>query len=183
MTSSRRPSGRTTSTANPPPDLPTSAVTGTLRALSTIWVVIPTWTETWSELPVAAGSVGCTSTVTVGALLRVPPPFDEDGVVATVPTEVTIPAYISLDDPAAVRGFDAAPVQVDITTEGVENALSVPVTALVGKAGSGFAVEVVRADGRHELVAVKLGLFDSAGGRVQVEGDLHESDQVVVPTP
>ena len=61
---------------------------------------------------------------------------------------------------------------MDITTKGVENALSVPVTALVGKSGGGFAVEVVRDGGRRELVAVKLGLFDTAGGRVQVEGDL-----------
>ena len=94
----------------------------------------------------------------------------------------TIPAYISLDDPATARGLDKAPVQVEITTEGVESALSVPVTALVGKSGGGFAVEVVRADGRRELVAVKLGLFDTAGGRVQVEGDLREGDQVVVPS-
>ena len=73
-------------------------------------------------------------------------------------------------------------MQVDITTEGVEDALSVPVTALVGKSGGGFAVEVVRPDGHRELVAVKLGLFDTAGGRVQVEGDLLEGDQVVVPS-
>jgi multidrug efflux pump subunit AcrA (membrane-fusion protein) len=71
---------------------------------------------------------------------------------------------------------------VDITTKGVENALSVPVTALVGKSGGGFAVEVVRAGGRRELVAVKLGLFDTGGGRVQVEGDLREGDSVVVPS-
>ena len=71
---------------------------------------------------------------------------------------------------------------MEITTEGVENALSVPVTALVGKSGGGFAVEVVRAGGRRELVAVKLGLFDTAGGRVQVEGELGEGDQVVVPS-
>ncbi len=94
----------------------------------------------------------------------------------------TIPAYISLDDPATARGLDKAPVQVEITTDGVENALSVPVTALVGKSGGGFAVEVVRPDGRRELVTVKLGLFDSAGGRVQVESDLSEGDQVVVPS-
>jgi len=42
-------------------------------------------------------------------------------------------------------------------------------------------VEVAREDGQHELVAVNLGLFDSAGGRVQVEGEIHEGDQVVVP--
>ena len=95
----------------------------------------------------------------------------------------TIPAYISLDHPEAARGFDGAPVQVDITTGGVEDAMSVPVTALVGTSGGGFAVEVVRSDGQHELVAVTLGLFDSAGGRVQVEGALHAGDRVVVPTP
>ena len=71
---------------------------------------------------------------------------------------------------------------MEITTAGVENALSVPVTALVGKSGGGFAVEVVRAGGRRELVAVKLGLFDDADGRVQVEGDLREGDHVVVPS-
>jgi multidrug efflux pump subunit AcrA (membrane-fusion protein) len=73
-------------------------------------------------------------------------------------------------------------VQVKITTEGVENALNVPVTAIVGRSGGGFAVEVVRADERRELVAVKLGLFDTAGGRVQVEGDLRVGDRVVVPS-
>jgi hypothetical protein len=94
----------------------------------------------------------------------------------------TIPVYISLDDPAKARRLDKAPVQVEITTTGVENALSVPVTAIVGRSGGGFAVEVVRADGRRELVAVKLGLFDSAGGRVQVvQDDLRQGDRVVVP--
>jgi hypothetical protein len=94
----------------------------------------------------------------------------------------TIPAYISLDKPEEARGLDKAPVQVDITTKGVESALSVPVTALVGKSGGGFAVEVVRNGGRRELVAVELGLFDTAEGRVQVEGDLDEGDHVVVPS-
>jgi hypothetical protein len=94
----------------------------------------------------------------------------------------TIPAYISLDDPQQARGLDKAPVQVEITTSGVENALNVPVTAIVGKSGGGFAVEVVRAGGRRELVAVKLGLFDTAGGRVQVEGDLRQGEHVVVPS-
>ena len=94
----------------------------------------------------------------------------------------TIPAYISLDDPEKARGLDRAPVRVDITTTVVENALSVPVTAIVGRAGGGFAVEVVRAGGGRELVDVELGLIDSAGGRVQVEGDLGEGDDVVVPS-
>lgn len=96
--------------------------------------------------------------------------------------DATIPAYIGLDKPGRARGLDRAPVQVDITTKGVEHALSVPVTALVGKSGGGFAVEVVRDGGRRELVAVKLGLFDSADGRVEVEGDLDQGDPVVVPS-
>jgi peptidoglycan hydrolase-like protein with peptidoglycan-binding domain len=114
---------------------------------------------------------------------------DHLGKVAEIPagqnndaSAATIPAYIRFDDPAKASGLDMAPVHVDITTAGVENALSVPVTALVGKTGGGFAVEVVRDDGRRELIAVELGLFDSAGGRVQVEGNLHEGDQVVVPS-
>ena len=94
----------------------------------------------------------------------------------------TIPAYISLDKPKQASGLDRAPVQVDITTKGVKSALSVPVTAIVGKSGGGFAVEVVRDGGPGELVAVELGLFDTASGRVEVEGDLDEGDQVVVPS-
>jgi hypothetical protein len=114
---------------------------------------------------------------------------DRLGKVAQVPSgqdknagAATIPAYISLDDPAKAAELDQAPVQVEITTEGLDNALSVPVTALIGKSGGGFAVEVVRPGGARESVAVKLGLFDTGGGRVQVEGDLREGDQVAVPS-
>jgi peptidoglycan hydrolase-like protein with peptidoglycan-binding domain len=96
--------------------------------------------------------------------------------------DATIPTSISLDDPRRARGLDRAPVHVDITTDGVENALNVPVTALVGKAGGGFAVEVVRAGEQRDLVAVRVGLFDTADGRVQVEGDLRAGDRVVVPS-
>jgi peptidoglycan hydrolase-like protein with peptidoglycan-binding domain len=97
--------------------------------------------------------------------------------------DAVIPVFIRLDDPEEARGLDAAPVGVEITTKGVEHALSVPVTALVGKAGGGFAVEVVRAGGRRSSVVVKLGLVDAANGRVAVEGDLAEGNDVVVPTP
>jgi multidrug efflux pump subunit AcrA (membrane-fusion protein) len=65
---------------------------------------------------------------------------------------------------------------------GVESALNVPVTALVGRSGGGLAVEVVRPDGQRALVAVRLGLFDTSGGRVQVEGDLRPGERVAVPS-
>jgi hypothetical protein len=98
------------------------------------------------------------------------------------PSDATIPTYLSLDDPGKARGLDRAPVQVEITTRGVDDALSVPVTALVGKSGGGFAVEVVRAGERRDLVAVQVGLFDTTNGRVQVEGDLRAGDRVAVPS-
>jgi hypothetical protein len=96
--------------------------------------------------------------------------------------DATIPTFIRLDDPAKAGGLDQAPVDVDITTKGVDSALSVPVTALVGKSGGGYAVEVVRAGGRRELVAVQLGLFDTGNGRVEVEGRLSQNDLVAVPS-
>ena len=98
------------------------------------------------------------------------------------PAAATVSAFISLDDPGAARGLESAPVQVDVMTKGVESALSVPVTALVGKAGGGLAVEVVRAGGHRELVAVRAGLFDDAHGRVEVEGALRQGEHVVVPS-
>jgi peptidoglycan hydrolase-like protein with peptidoglycan-binding domain len=96
--------------------------------------------------------------------------------------DATLPAFISLDDPTQVRGLDSAPVQVEITTKGVHDALSVPVLALVGKSGGGYAVEVVRGRGKRDLVDVRLGLFDTASGRVQIEGSVHPGDDVVVPS-
>jgi hypothetical protein len=98
------------------------------------------------------------------------------------PGDPVIPVSVSLDDLAKARGQEEVPVQVDITTTGVDDALSVPVTALVGRSGGGFAVEVVRAGGRRELVAVTVGLFDTTAGRVQVDGVLREGERVVVPS-
>jgi hypothetical protein len=94
----------------------------------------------------------------------------------------TIPIYITLKHPKAAGSLDQAPVQVQITTAGVKNALIVPVTALVGRSGGGFAVEVVSDGGRRDLVAVQLGLFDDAEGLVQVAGDLRAGDNVLVPS-
>lgn len=97
------------------------------------------------------------------------------------PGPVLIPAYITLDRPADAQNFGGSGVRVDITTAGVQDVLSVPVTALVGHSGGGYAVEVVRPTGKRALVAVKLGQFDTTGGRVEVDGDLAEGDDVLVP--
>jgi hypothetical protein len=93
----------------------------------------------------------------------------------------TLPVYITLKHPKDAGKLDQAPVQVQITTGGVKNALIVPVTALIGRAGGGYAVETVDAQGVPHLVPVTLGLFDDADGLVQVTGALRAGQQVVVP--
>jgi hypothetical protein len=116
----------------------------------------------------------------VGTVATTPPPTNGGG--GNGKSAPIIPVEVQPTDPAATGRLDQAPVQVEITTQVVNDALSVPVTALVGKSGGGFAVEVVRAGGPRELVPVKLGLFDTVGGRVEVAGNLREGDQVVVPS-
>jgi hypothetical protein len=96
-------------------------------------------------------------------------------------SSATLPIHIALKRPKAAGSLDQAPVKVQITTAGVKRALVVPVTALVGRAGGGFAVETVDAQGGHRLVPVTLGLFDDANGLVQVSGDLSAGQHVVVP--
>ncbi|MCQ0007137.1 efflux RND transporter periplasmic adaptor subunit [Actinomadura madurae] len=94
----------------------------------------------------------------------------------------TLPIHITLKRPKDAGTLDQAPVQVEITTDGVKNALSVPVTALLGRAGGGYEVEVAADGGRTRFVPVTLGLFDHANGRVQVSGALAAGDRVVVPS-
>lgn len=95
----------------------------------------------------------------------------------------TLPIHITLEHPKDAGTLDQAPVQVQITTGGVEHALIVPVTALIGRAGGGYAVEVAAgAGGRTRVVPVTPGLFDHANGRVQVSGALTAGDRVVVPS-
>jgi hypothetical protein len=95
----------------------------------------------------------------------------------------TVEVDISLDDPGTTGNLDQAPVQVAITTGRVDDALIVPVDALLALAGGGYAVETVDVRAIHHLVPVSLGLFDDAGGLVQVSGaDLSAGQHVVVPS-
>jgi multidrug efflux pump subunit AcrA (membrane-fusion protein) len=112
------------------------------------------------------------------------------GRVATVPSSSsggsdsgpTVPVHIRLTDPKAVGSLDQALVEVAITDQTVHDALAVPVSALLARAGGGYSVEVVAGDGTHHLVRVRLGLFDDAAGMVQVSGrGLAAGEHVVVP--
>lgn len=91
-----------------------------------------------------------------------------------------VPVTITLDDPAEADGFDKASVRVFFTSETKENALSVPVSALLALSGGKTGVEVVQKDGSTKQVPVDTGLF--AGGMVEVSGDgITEGATVVVP--
>jgi multidrug efflux pump subunit AcrA (membrane-fusion protein) len=93
----------------------------------------------------------------------------------------TVEVHATPTNPAATGHLDQAPVNVEITTESVENVLAVPVDALLALAGGGYAVEVAEG-GVHRLEAVTVGLFDDAEGVVQVSGQgLSAGQRVVVP--
>src|SRR5262249_27846234 len=109
------------------------------------------------------------------------------GKVATAPAQgsnsaPTVEVDITPTDPGATGTLDQAPVQVQVITATVRNALVVPVNALLALAGGGYAVEVVAPDGVHHLVPVQLGLFDDTAGLVQVTGSgLAAGQRVMVP--
>ena len=93
----------------------------------------------------------------------------------------TITVQVGLRHPGAAGRLDQAPVTVYITTARVRNVLVVPVAALLARSSGGYAVEVV-SGGRHGLVAVSVGMFDNAAGKVQVSGSgLSAGQRVVVP--
>ena len=93
-------------------------------------------------------------------------------------SEATLTVGISLDDARAPGSLDQAPVSVKVTSRAAKDVLAVPVNALLALKEGGYAVEVKQGSGSH-LAGVKLGAF--ADGWVQITGDVHEGDPVVVP--
>jgi hypothetical protein len=72
-------------------------------------------------------------------------------------------------------GLDQAAVSVNFEQQKANNALSVPVTALLATAGGGYAVQEAAAPQR--LIPVTPGLF--AAGYVQISGSqIHDGLQV-----
>jgi hypothetical protein len=121
--------------------------------------------------------------ITSGVVSRIGTIVTSSGKNDSDSASATLPVYVTLKHPKDAGTLDQAPVQVQITTDGVEHALIVPVTALIGQAGGGYAVEVATENGgQARIVPVTLGLFDDADGRVQVSGALSVNDRVVVPS-
>lgn len=130
---------------------------------------------TVATCPQAIPSGGSTST-------SPPPGTDSCGSTTSSGATPTIAVTVTPTHPDATGTWDQAPVRVAVTTARVPNALAVPVTALLARAGGGYAVEVIEAGGAHHLLPVSLGLFDDAAGLVQVNGaHLAAGQKVVVP--
>jgi Putative peptidoglycan binding domain len=119
----------------------------------------------------------------VGRVARRPDDGGPDGAGAGEPVpsdEPTVDVSIELDDPGAAGAWDEVPVTVHVVSSVVEDALAVPVVALLALSEGGFAVERVVSGGGTRLVAVETGAF--ADGWVQVTSEeLAEGDDVVVP--
>ncbi len=174
-----------------------TAVTATLGATAQPGASVATATSTSRQVVVALDAtqqasvkVGDQVTITLPDNSTTPGVVSTVGTVATAPagngqgqsTTPTIEVDVTPTDPATTGTLDQAPVLVAITTASVTDALVVPVAALLALTGGGYAVEVVAADGTHQLVGVTLGLFDDADGLVQVSGSgVHAGSRVVVP--
>jgi membrane fusion protein, multidrug efflux system len=95
------------------------------------------------------------------------------------PPQTQIEALVSLADPAAGAGIEAAVVTVVFSAGERRDVLSVPVAALVALADGGYGVEVIEGSTTRYL-RVQTGLF--ANGRVEVTGDgLREGMTVGMP--
>ncbi|WKK24297.1 peptidoglycan-binding protein [Streptomyces olivoreticuli] len=90
-----------------------------------------------------------------------------------------VTARVTFADPGQAKGFDQAPVSVDIEGEVRKDVLTVPVNALLALPVGGFGIQVVE-NGKTREIPVKLGMFGE--GRVEISGSgLTEGMKVGVP--
>ncbi len=119
-----------------------------------------------------------------------------DALTIELPDDSTVTGTVAAIEPAATAGDGGTTVPVDLTVDEVidlpdgtpvtvlvgvvsaKGVLAVPVEAIVALAEGGFAVEVVDGATTH-YVRVTLGAF--ADGMVEIDGDVAEGQNVVVP--
>jgi hypothetical protein len=93
--------------------------------------------------------------------------------------DATIDVTVRLSADANTGRLDGAPVSVGLVDEVSRDVLAVPVTALLAKAGGGYAVDKQGAGG-VQRVPVRVGQFTD--GEVAVTSpQLQQGDTVVVP--
>jgi peptidoglycan hydrolase-like protein with peptidoglycan-binding domain len=95
-------------------------------------------------------------------------------------TDPTVPLEIQLPPGAKTGELDEAPVDVALQKNRANDALTVPVSALLALAEGGYAVEVVESGGSTRLVRVEPGLY--ADGIVEIRSKrIKKGMKVVVP--
>lgn len=82
--------------------------------------------------------------------------------------------------PADVKMINGASAKLEVTTAKVTNVLVLPVEAVAGSQGKG-KVDVVKADGTHEIKDVVLGLSD--GKVIEIKSGLTGDETIAVPGP
>ena len=118
-------------------------------------------------------SVGDYALAAVGrpVTLTLPDDSEVEGAISelgSVVTDGAIAVTITVADQVALGGLEVASVDVEFVSEGRDDVLSVPITALLARPEGGFAVELV-AEGTSTLVPVDTGLF--AAGRVEISAE------------
>ena len=92
------------------------------------------------------------------------------GAAATTTTTVSMDIQLNAE---AKNVVEASSVSIDLVTSSVDNALTVPTSALLALAEGGYAIE--KSGG--QLVAITPGKY--ADGFVEISGDVAEGDVVV----
>jgi len=130
----------------------------------TVTVVLPDGTSTVGGRIESVGTVAtCPGGGGIGTGSGGLSPCSADGSNNTPTVTVTI----TLDSTPREATLDQAPVNVNITTQTVDNVLAVPVNALLALAGGGYGVDVVTGKTSH-LTGVTTGLYSDT--LVQVSG-------------
>ncbi|WP_033947328.1 hypothetical protein [Streptomyces sp. CNQ431] len=130
---------------------------GTIKAGQKATVMLPDGTETAGEV------------ATIGTTIKA----DQEGESGAGVTKINV--TVSVQDAEAVKGIDAAPVQVRFEGEAKKGVLAVPVGALLALREGGYAVRLAEgrsADGRStggRLAPVDTGMF--ARGLVEISGE------------
>ena len=131
--------------------------------------LFPVGTEVDIDLPDGTTVAGRVAEVAAVATQAVTP----QGGLGDPTTEVTI--VFTTGEPNDV--FDAAPVDVTVTSEVIADVLTVPVPALIALSGGGHAVELI-VEGGTQLIGVELG--DFVDDLVEIRGDVQPGDRVVM---
>jgi hypothetical protein len=125
------------------------------------------------EVTLADGS-GVTGTVAA-----ITEPESDGDSTSMMPDDSGETATVTVVLPESVDASAGDSVEGALVVDRVEDALTVPVSALLALAEGGYAVELVEASGATTLVGVETGLISD--GLVAVTGDLVPGDEVVVP--